>query len=160
VHVHAAYNLARWLMRDVHDAEDVVQQAMLRACRSFGSFRGEDAQGWLLAIVRNCCYTTLRQHRRHIEATETLDPQTVVVDDQPGPAASLLRSVDREQLESALENLPAPFREVFVLREVEELSYAQIAQIVDIPVGTVMSRLARARLRLREMLGNKIAEEA
>jgi len=158
--VHAAYNLARWLMRDLHDAEDVVQQSLLRACRSFDSFRGGDAQSWLLAIVRNCCYSTLRQQRRHVEATETLDAQTAVADHHPGPQAALLRSVDRDELAGAIENLPAPFREVFVLREVENLSYAQIGQIVDVPVGTVMSRLARARQRLRESLGNRIAEEA
>jgi len=150
-HLHAAYNLARWLMRDVHDAEDVVQQAMLRACRGFEKFRGGDAQGWLLAIVRNGCYTELRRNRRE-RMIENIDEQTPMTDARPDPAAAMLSRLDREALTAAIEQLPAPFREVFVLREMEQLSYAQIAEIADVPVGTVMSRLSRARQRLQEAL--------
>jgi RNA polymerase sigma-70 factor (ECF subfamily) len=138
-------------MRDVHDAEDVVQQAMLRACRGFEKFRGADAQGWLLAIVRNGCYTELRRSRRG-QQVETLDEQTPVSDARPDPAAAMLSRLDREALSAAIEELPAPFREVFVLREMEQLSYAQIAEIADVPVGTVMSRLSRARQRLQDAL--------
>jgi RNA polymerase sigma-70 factor (ECF subfamily) len=146
-HLDAAYNLARWLTRNDADAADVVQEGFLRALRFFGDFRGGDTRAWLLTIVRNACFTWLRRNRVNELATpfdeeahsgESDDPETL-----------LLEGADREMLRDALETLPAEFREVVILRELEGLSYKKIAGIADIPVGTVMSRLARARKRLR-----------
>ena len=162
-HLDAAYNLARWLLRDANDAEDVVQQACLRACRVFSAFRGGDARAWLLAIVRNGCYSELRRRRRRGEDSTEFDAIDETV---PAPAAqgdpqlALLRRLDRDALAAAVEQLPAPFREVFVLREMEDLSYAQIASVAGVPVGTVMSRLARARQRLREALSGRVTMDA
>ena len=141
-HLDAAYNLARWLTRDQRDAEDVVQEAFLRALRHFNSFKGGDARPWLLAIVRNTYYTW-RKHNRmsEEEADESSDPEML-----------LLRETDRQLIQSALRRLPKEFMEVIVLREFEELSYKQIAEVIQIPCGTVMSRLARARKRLVQLL--------
>jgi RNA polymerase sigma-70 factor (ECF subfamily) len=156
-HLGAAYNLARWLMRDVHDAEDIVQQAALRACGAFGEFRGSDARSWLLAIVRNACFSELRRQRRTQPA-----PPDVIDGTVPAPAAqsdpqrALLNRLDREALAAAIEQLPDAFREVFVLREMEGLDYAQIAAVAQIPMGTVMSRLSRARQRLQDSLAGRI----
>ncbi len=159
-HLDAAYNLARWITRNPHDADDVVQDAWLRAFRFFGSFRGGDGRAWLLTIVRHCAYSWLRQNRypegfvefddeieqlQHVDACDNLlhaaDPQGL-----------LIREDLRSDVEAALLKLPAEFREVLVLRELEELSYKEIAAIVGIPAGTVMSRLSRARLQLRRIL--------
>ncbi len=148
-HLDAAYNLARWLMRDEQDAQDAVQDAYVRALRFFGSFHGGDARPWLLAIVRNTCHDSLRR-RGAADATTPFDEE-VHAPDQPAetPETLLLQQADRERLEHALAALPVPWREAIVLRELEGLSYRQIAQITGAPVGTVMSRLARARARLQ-----------
>jgi RNA polymerase sigma-70 factor (ECF subfamily) len=146
-HLDAAYNLARWLTRNDADAADVAQEAFLRALKFFGGFRGGDTRAWLLTIVRNASYTWLRRNRVNELATP-FDEETHTVESDD-PEAILLEGADREVLRQALEALPAEFREVVVLRELEGLSYKKIAGIADVPVGTVMSRLARARKRLR-----------
>jgi len=147
-HLSAAYNLARWLTRNDHDAEDVVQDACVRAFQFFGGFRGGDSRAWLLRIVRNTCYTWLQQNRAHELTVSFGEDLHDLPSEVPGPEAVLLRQVDAQRLRQAMEELPAEFREVLVLRELEELSYKEIAGIADIPLGTVMSRLARARKRL------------
>lgn len=146
-HLDAAYNLARWLARNEQDAEDVVQEAVLRAFRFFDGFRGGDAKVWLLAIVRNTFFTM----RAQAPAPGTLDEFDEAIhsgEDEEDPQAVLLRTVDAQTLRAALERLPAAFREVLVLRELEECSYKEIASITQLKIGTVMSRLARARARL------------
>ncbi len=150
-HLDAAYNLARWLTRNEKDAEDVVQEAYLRAIRHFGSFRGGDARPWLLAIVRNTYYTSL-QHKRLQESEVVFDEETHAhPTDDADPEVLFLKEADREIVRRALEGLPADYLEVIVLREFEELSYKQIADIVQVPIGTVMSRLSRGRRRLAEI---------
>jgi RNA polymerase sigma-70 factor (ECF subfamily) len=148
-HLGAAYNLARWLTRDAHDAEDVVQEAYLRALQFFGGFRGGDGRAWLLAIVRNTCYTWLERKRAHKPATAFDEETHGAAPAAQGPDAQLLRQEDAQLLRRALEELPPEFREVIVLRELEDLSYRQIAEVTGAPIGTVMSRLARARERLQ-----------
>ena|SRR5688572_17748001 len=153
-HLDAAYNLARWLTHNEKDAEDVVQEACLRAIRHFSSFRGGDGRPWLLAIVRNTFYTWIK-HNRLPEAETIFDeihPEPQDIDD---PETLLLRETDKQAVRSALLSLPAEFREVIILREFEELSYKEIADVVQIPCGTVMSRLARARRRLAQILLNR-----
>ena len=149
-HLGAAYNLARWLTRDGHDAEDVVQEAYLRALQFYGSFHGTDGRAWLLAIVRNTCYTWLERNRAHKGNTAFDEELHGAAPAALQPDAPLLRSEDAQLLRQALEELPTEFREVIVLRELEDLSYRQIAEVVGIPIGTVMSRLARARERLQQ----------
>jgi len=152
-HLDAAFNLARWLTRDDHLAEDVVQEAYLRAFKFFGGFRGQDAKAWLLAIVRNTFFTL---HRRD-SVTQLHEPFDDEVHDAPvepgahgeDPQALLVRYADAQALRQAMEALPEEFREVLVLREIEELPYKDIATIAKVPIGTVMSRLARARKLLR-----------
>ena len=158
-HLRAAYNLARWLTRDETDAEDVVQEAYLRAFKHFGSFHGGDGRPWLLAIVRNTGYTWM-QHNRSPELTIPLDDELHEIESKDlNPEALLLQSADSQMVKQALENLPVEFREVFVLRELEGLSYKQIADVAEIPLGTVMSRLARARKRLQESLASRANKE-
>lgn len=152
-HLDAAYNLARWLTRDEHDAEDLVQEAYLRALKSFGGFHGSDGRAWLLTIVRNACYTWLQQKRVR-EPVTTFDEAVHGVDVAAGtPVTLLLRKEDTQTVRQAVEELPVDLREIVVLRELEGLSYKEIAVIADIPLGTVMSRLARARERLQKRLG-------
>ena len=146
-HFDAAYNLARWLTRNDHDAEDVLQEAMLRAYRHFDSLRGE-ARPWLLAIVRNACWTWLRANR----PAEIVAGDDEVESDAPGPEALAAREFDRRALNAAIVGLPLPFREALVLRELEDLPYKEIARIAGIPIGTVMSRIARARRLLAQAL--------
>ena len=147
-HLDAAYNLARWLVRNEHDAQDLAQEACLRALTFFHGFHGEDGRSWLLTIVRNTCYTWLRKNR-----AQDLQPDLdVVPSQQPNPEQQHLRKANAEALEKALDRLPAEFREVLVLRELEGMSYKQLAGMLEIPMGTVMSRLARARKRLLELL--------
>ncbi len=158
-HLNAAFNLARWLTRSDHDAEDVAQEAYLRAFRFFDGFHGGDGRLWLLTIVRNTCYTWLKQNRER-ELTTVFDEEIHSVgSDAPNPETMLLQSVDNQLLRQALEGLPVEFREVVVLRELEGLSYKEIANITDLPVGTVMSRLARARKRLEQSLADRMKEE-
>jgi len=152
-HLDAAHNLARWLTRNDADAEDVVQEAFLRAFRFFATFRGSDSRRWLLAVVRNTCYTWLRQNRAS-ELLQSGDGEDIESIEGGGddPEESLVQSDERETLRRAIEELPAEFREVIVLRELEGMSYREIASVASVPVGTVMSRLARARRRLRRVL--------
>jgi RNA polymerase sigma-70 factor (ECF subfamily) len=154
-HLDAAYNLALWITRDTDDAQDVVQEALMRAMRYIGSLRLESARPWLLQIVRHTCYSWLKTNR----------PEGRVFFDEPEeawhdladtaasePPAVAIRKAEREQINAAIAGLPVAYREVFVLRELEELSYDDIARIAEIPVGTVMSRLARARALMRTAL--------
>ena len=157
-HLDAAYNLARWLTRNDHDAADVVQEAMVRALRYFHALRGDNARPWLLQIVRHACYSWLQQNR---------PSEVVALDDEeswrevPAPAADepqavAARNAERAQINWALGAIPVAYREVIVLRELEDLSYKDIARIADIPVGTVMSRLARGRELLRRILARQL----
>lgn len=151
-HLDAAYNLARWLVRNTHDAEDIVQEAYLRAFRFFAGFQGGDARAWLLKIVRNTSYSYLEKHRP-TDLAEEFDEAIHSTDtDRPDAEAVLVQSVESQMLRDALEQLPVNFREVIVYRELEGLSYKEIAQVMEVPIGTVMSSLARARVRLRECL--------
>ena len=147
-HLDAAYNLARWLVRDEHDAEDIVQEACLRALRFFAGFRGGDSRAWMLKIVRNTAFTWLK-HNRPAAPPAEFDENIHLVPEEPVTLeASLLRKADNAMIHGALDELTPEFREVVVLRDFEELSYKEIADIAEIPVGTVMSRLARARGKL------------
>jgi len=154
-HLDAAYNLARWLTRDPTDAADVVQEAMLRALRFFGSFRGGSGKSWLLTIVRNTAIDWMRANRPAQIApppSEDSDPFENIADNGDDPEAALIRTGDRQQLDRLIAALPAEFRECLVLREMEELSYKEIAAVTGVPLGTVMSRLSRARLLLQRAL--------
>lgn len=158
-HLDAAYNLARWILRDSHDAEDAVQEAFLRAYRAIGQFRGGDGRAWILTIVRNVCYSHLRKNRRQPEPAP-FDDDTHGSTHDPAEANALAwREVKSELLRQGLDRLPAEFREMIVLHELEGLSYREIAAVVEIPIGTVMSRLARARLRLKTELLALAAKE-
>jgi RNA polymerase sigma-70 factor, ECF subfamily len=149
-HLNAAYNLARWLARRESDAEDIVQESFARAFRSMNQQRGENPKAWFLTIVRHTAYTWLRQHRSH-EWTDEASLEHAV---DPGhtPEALALQKADHALLATYLETLPLEFREVLVLRELEELSYKEICEVTALPMGTVMSRLSRARDRLEEAL--------
>lgn len=153
-HLDAAYNLARWLAGNEQDARDIVQDACLRAFRSFDNFYGADGRPWLLTIVRHTCYTWLRKNRPLTLMTafeeELHDVPQASADHDP--VARLLQDEDAGRLRLAMAALPVEFREVILLRHQEGLSYKQIAAVTDLPPGTVMSRLARARVRLRESL--------
>ena len=160
-HLDAAHNLARWLVRDPSIAEDVVQDAYERACRYFAAFRGGSGRAWLLQIVRNAAYTTLKAQRRRMEVSLSsempgIDEDGVdmdIPDSSPGPETALEQRQELAALDEALNALPVAWRECLILREVEALSYKEMAEIMDVPIGTVMSRLARARQALqREMV--------
>ena len=155
-----AYTLARYLMRDEHDAQDVVQDAALRAFRHVTLRRGADtdARAWLLAIVRNCCYTSLKA-RQAARARSAEPGAELEIADPRGADELAMRTSEQARVESALARLPFELREVVVLRELEELSYREISDIVGVPMGTVMSRLSRARARLAALLSAS-AEEA
>jgi RNA polymerase sigma-70 factor (ECF subfamily) len=151
-HLDAAYNLARWLTRNEQDAEDVVQEAYLRAFRFFPGFRGGDARAWLMKIVRNTCYTWLRANRPLQDATE-FDENLFLPDSRTlNPEEVVLQNDSSTLVRKALEKLAPNYREVLVLRELEGMSYREIADITGMPVGTVMSSLSRARGRLRQAL--------
>jgi RNA polymerase sigma-70 factor (ECF subfamily) len=158
-HLDAAHNLARWLTRNEHDAQDVVQDAFLRAFKFFGGFRGGNSRSWLLSIVRNTCYTWLEKNRKKELATAFDEKIHVIEDESPGPDAGLMLTHDREQVRDAIEQLPVEFRETLILRELEGLSYKEIADISEIPIGTVMSRLARARKLLEQSLSQSRNQE-
>ncbi len=158
-HLDAAYNLARWLTRNDHNAEDLVQNAYLRAFRFFDGFRGDDARAWLLTIVRNTYFTSLREARHDQVA---FDEELLGAEDEEsaampaavaaGPEEAMMAKDTRRAVNRALEKLPPAFREVIVLKEMNDLSYKEIADIAGVPLGTVMSRLSRARKMLGEFL--------
>jgi RNA polymerase sigma-70 factor, ECF subfamily len=155
-HLRAAYNLARWLTRNQQDAEDVVQEAYLRALKFFGGFRGGDSKAWLLTIVRHASYTAWKQGRGAQATVGLDDAMEDVEDDALGPEDLLLQKASGAAVAEALEELPIEFREALVLRELEGLSYKEMAEVTQLPIGTVMSRLARARKRLRERLQERV----
>jgi RNA polymerase sigma-70 factor, ECF subfamily len=158
-HLDAAFNFARWLTRDDAEAEDVVQDACVRALRYFSSLRDDDARAWFFTIVRNAWYSRVAR-RPAATQTASLDGRGgEPLDDAPDPEAQLLRQDTVDLVRGAIEQLPADFREVLVLREIEGLSYKEIATVVRVPIGTVMSRLARARERLLAELSPAVAEE-
>jgi len=156
-HLDAAYNLARWLVRNDDDASDIVQDAFLRALRAFNGFRGENARPWLLAIVRNTAFTWLRKNRRpngQVPYEEDIHGELRTQDgpEQETPEQHALRTEDRRAINDALARLPIELREAVVLRELEDLSYREIAEVQAIPIGTVMSRLSRGRQLLGRYL--------
>src|SRR6476661_5490865 len=157
-HLDAAHNLARWLMRNEQDAQDVVQEAYLRAFKSFSGFHGSNGRGWLLTIVRNTCYTFLKKNQA-VDFTTFDEEIHVAGDESASPATVLEHSEDAELIREAMDALPAEFREILTLRHQEGLSYKEIADIAQIPSGTVMSRLARARGKLKEYLAARIGKE-
>ena len=153
-HVRAAHNFARWLVRNSHDAEDIVQESFLKAFKALDTFRGGDARVWMLSIVRNTAMNFLRG--RKPDATVDWSVQREPQDRAPDPERGLLDQSRREQVRRAISQLPPEFREAIVLREIEELSYKEIASVLNIPIGTVMSRLSRARnLLLVELSASK-----
>jgi RNA polymerase sigma-70 factor, ECF subfamily len=155
-HLNAAYNLAAWLTRNKDDAEDVVQEAYLRAFRFFEGFRGGDGKAWLLTIVRNTCQTWLRREKGN-GSVVMFDEQAHTPElTNTNPEGMLLKKFDVGSLRECLERLPVDYREVVILRELEEMSYQEIADVVKIPIGTVMSRLSRARQRLAECVAAKV----
>jgi len=162
-HLDSAYNLARWLLRDDQDAKDVVQEAVLRAFRFFDQLRGENARPWLLKIVRNASMTWLHDKRvkqaTPLDESDSYEKSASVYDSQdsiPDPEELMLAKVDREAINTAIDSLPTEFKEALLLREFEDLSYREIAGILEIPIGTVMSRLARARTLVAKALGQEI----
>ena len=148
-HLNAAYNFARWLTRDERNAEDICQEAYLRAFKSLDSFQGDGGRAWLLAIVRNTYYTWFKKNKAGAAAVPFDDDGTVAGAELEAPVESLERILQqrdaRRRVNAALERLPQEFREAIVLRELEDLSYKEIADVAQVPIGTVMSRLARAR---------------
>jgi len=166
-HFAAAHHLARWLTRSAADAEDALQEAVLRAFRSFDRHRPVNPRAWLLRIVRNCCYDLRERNEREPSAAPVDEEATyaeasaeIVGFPAETPEARLLRMADGQALEAALHDLLPEFREVFLLREVEGLSYKEIAEVASVPIGTVMSRLSRARTQLRASLGGRRKETA
>jgi RNA polymerase sigma-70 factor (ECF subfamily) len=154
-HLDAAYNLARWLVGNDHDAQDVAQEASLRAFKFFGSFRGDNPRAWLLTIVRNTFYNWLKKNRPAGIASE-FDEEALAVEDVSANAEIInLRLADAETVRRAIDELPVEFREMIILREMEGFSYKEIAELSDVPIGTVMSRLARARTQLQKSLAGE-----
>lgn len=162
-HLDAAYNLARWLVRSEQDARDVVQEAYLRALRFIDGYRGGDGRAWLLAIVRNCAFTWLKRRgespeRQLVESEGGEQTEWGPDPDAPDPETIAIEKADRELWNRAITALPIDFRAVLILRELEDLSYKQIAEITDTPIGTVMSRLSRARKQLGRIIAAEIAK--
>ena len=155
-HLDAAYNLAHWLTHNDQDAQDMVQEACLRAYRFLPDFRGGNSRAWLLTIVRNTCYTWLHQQHTNEALDEKMDN---LGSDAFDPETIYMHIMDQEKVKASIEALPLPLREVTVLRELEELSYKEISSIAHIPMGTVMSRLAHARKRLQRDLAQRAKEE-
>ena len=157
-HLDAAHNLAKWLLRNEEDAQDIVQEAYLRAFRSFDGFHGTNGRAWLLTIVRNTSYTLLKK-RHAVDLTTSFDEEIHATGhDSVSPATILEHSEDAELIREAIDELPAEFREILILRHQEGLSYKEIADIAQIPPGTVMSRLARARAKLKEYLAPRMSK--
>lgn len=151
-HLDAAHRLARWLTRNRNEADDIVQEAYLRAFRFFGSFNGADSRNWILTIVRNTYYTSLKRNRNGLAGVE-FDEETHSPNlEEINPETILIRRADGQLVWEALDGLPEAFREVVILREIDGMSYKEIATIANVPIGTVMSRLARARKRLQRSL--------
>src|SRR5947208_2793587 len=158
-HLDAAHNLAKWLLRNEQDAQDVVQEAYLRAFKSFSGFHGSNGRAWLLTIVRNTSYTLLKKNRA-ADLTTTFDEEIhASCHESVSPATILEHAEDAELIKEAMDELPAEFREILALRHQEGPSYKEIADIAQIPLGTVMSRLARARDKLKECLAARIGKE-
>jgi RNA polymerase sigma-70 factor, ECF subfamily len=151
-HLDAAYNLAHWLVRNTHDAEDIVQESYLRAFKFFGGYQGGDSRAWVLKIVRNTSYSFLEKNRPAGLAEEFDETIHTATTERPDTETALLRLSDSRMLRAALAELPVTFREVLVLRELEDMSYKEIAEVMGTPIGTVMSGLARGRAQLRERL--------
>jgi RNA polymerase sigma-70 factor (ECF subfamily) len=151
-HLDDAYTLARYLLRDEHDAQDVVQEASLRALRYFEGYSGGDARAWLLAIVRNCSRTWRKRHRVDDRTVPFDDAAEISTNEADAPDAVAVQASEQARVQRAIDSLPDEFREVIVLREVQDLSYREIGDVVGVPIGTVMSRLARARKRLAVLL--------
>jgi len=154
-HLDAAHNLARWLAGNDQDAQDVTQEACLRAFKFFGGFRGDNPRAWLLSIVRNTFYTWLRQNRPPVATVELDDEAFEIADPAASGEALQARHGDAEAVRRAIAVLPVEFREILVLREMEDMSYKDIAHLADLPIGTVMSRLARARKLLQKHLARE-----
>jgi RNA polymerase sigma-70 factor (ECF subfamily) len=154
-HLDAAYNLARWLTRNEHDAEDIVQDAFLRAFKFFESFRGGNSRSWLLSIVRNTAYTWLDKNRKHEVGTISDEEIENIQDASPNPDVVSVSGADQQEIMNAITALPVEFREAIILRELEEMSYKEIADVINVPLGTVMSRLARARRQLQDSLRHR-----
>jgi RNA polymerase sigma-70 factor (ECF subfamily) len=158
-HLDAAYNLAKWLLGNEQDAQDVVQEAYLRAFKSFSGFHGSNGRAWLLTIVRNTSYTLFKKNRA-VDFTTTFDEEIHAPGyDSVSPATILEQGEDAELIREAMDELPAEFREILVLRHQEDLSYKEIADVAQIPPGTVMSRLARARAKLKERLAARVGKK-
>jgi len=151
-HLDAAYNLARWLTKGGAEADDIVQDAMLRAYRGFDGFRGEAVKPWLMSIVRNCHRDMLEQRKRHAAAPLEEEGEAMVAAEGPTPEGEAIQQGAGRLLDKAIAALPAEFREVVILRELEEMSYRDIAAATGTPIGTVMSRLARGRALLKAEL--------
>jgi RNA polymerase sigma-70 factor (ECF subfamily) len=157
-HLDAAHNLAKWLLRNEQDAQDVVQEAFLRAFKSFGGFHGSNGAAWLLTIVRNTSYTLLKKNQA-VDFTTLFDEEIHVAGHESvSPPTILEHSEDAEMIREAMDELPVEFREILTLRHQEGLSYKEIADIAQIAPGTVMSRLARARAKLKENLAARMSE--
>jgi RNA polymerase sigma-70 factor, ECF subfamily len=159
-HMDAAYNLARWLARNDHDAQDIVQEAYLRALRFAQGFRGGDPRAWLLTIVRNTAFTFLKRNRGSNAPAEFDEAVHHGEVEDSGLEADAVRNADGAMIRAALDELTEEFREVIVMRDIEGLSYKEIADAADLPIGTVMSRLARARAKLARSLKARIAKES
>ena len=159
-YLNSGYNLARLLMRNEQDAEDIVQEAFLRPLRSFDSFvPGRDPRAWILAIVRNCCRTWMKRNPLHAATVPLEEDSPAVVGTWSDPEAELIKNANSQLVRKALEELPLEYREILILRELEDLSYKEIAQIIEKPLGTVMSRLSRARRELYALLARGTAEK-
>ena len=157
-HLDAAYNLARYLMRNDSDAEDVVQEASMRAFRFYEGFRGGNDRAWFLQVVRNTAFTALKRMSSRQDDIEFDEELHTSAEAAGGPAVEIDRELDRHTVRAAIEQLPAEFREVIILRELEGCAYKEIADVTNVPIGTVMSRLARARRQLQSILGQMFSE--
>lgn len=154
-HLDAAYNLARWMTRNASDGEDVAQEAMLRAFRFFDGFRGEDGRVWLMTIVRNTYLTWIRRQMPQQNSAEFDERVHTDIEAALTPESQLLRQATAEQVRRGIEHLPAEYREVILMRELEQMSYKEIAAITQSPLGTVMSRLSRGRSLLRQLIASE-----
>lgn len=158
VHLDAGYNLARWLTHDAQDAEDVVQESCLRAMKYIATLHGDDGRAWFLTIVRRAFYDWLARNRPALMVRDDDVALELLADEADNPEQAFVRKTEKIALEAALAALPLPFREVIVLRELEDMSYKEIALVAEVPVGTVMSRLSRARKLLQGAAGQGVRD--